>query len=363
MLREVYEHSVRRLARGPAMGSLPGVQLIDGTLLATLANPELSPEYPPARNQHGTSDWCQLRCVAAFAWPGGAAQAACQAPTSTSEQALAWEIFRQSAPGTLSVGDRNFGVFSVLQAARHHRQEVLVRLTATRAKRLGGSHWQSGQQQLVTWTPTPHDQLHAQAEATPVIGRLIFLRVEREGFKTVELWLFTTLLEGGEFTPQVLLELYGIRWQAETNFNALKTRLNLRELSARTPEMVRKEFYAALIAYNLICEAIQSCAQTLKVSEQKISFQAVRRAVTHGLATLIAQDGGKPRRLKGLLLPTRTKVRPNEPRQVRKRNQTYTPLRGSRADARIRAANPLAQTCKSDPSAGLSPNPPLRSKS
>jgi hypothetical protein len=360
VLLEVYQHSARKLESTQTLGSLTKVQLIDGTLLAMLTNPELSQAYPPASNQHGPSPWSQMRCVAAFEWHHGGAVAAAQATTSASEQVLAWEIFRQSAPGTLSIGDRNFGVFSVVQAARHHQQHVLVRLTAVRAKRLGGSsHWRSGQEQVVSWTPTRHDQLRAEAQSGPVLGRLIFVRVERPGFKPIELWLFTTLMDLIEFSVPALLQLYGIRWRAEGNFRYLKAQLKLTVLTAESPAMVRKEFYAALIAYNLVRQAMESCAKILQVPVTRVSFQAVRRALRHGLAELVTQDGGHLRRLRGLLLPTRSKLRPNEPRVVRERPRIFPKLRGSRSEARIRTA----EACQSDFSPKISTNPAFSPKS
>lgn len=360
VLQEVYQHSARKLEPTQRLGSLTKVQLIDGTLLAMLTNPELDEAYPPASNQHGPSPWSQMRCVAAFEWHHGGAVAATQAPTSTSEQVLAWEIFRQSAPGTLSIGDRNFGVFSVVQAARHHQQHVLVRLTAVRAKRLGGSpRWQSGQEEVRSWAPTRHDQLRPEAESGPVLGRLIFVRVERPGFKPIELWLFTTLMDLVEFSVPALLQLYGIRWRAEANFRYLKTQLKLTVLTAASPAMVRKEFYAALIAYNLVREAMQSCAKILQVPVTRVSFQAVRRALRHGLAELVTKDGGKLRRLNGLLLPTRSKLRPNEPREIRERPRIFPKMCGSRSAARSRTA----EACQSDLSPTISTNPafPLKS--
>lgn len=348
VVRAVYEHSARQLAPGEAVGSLSKVQVLDGTLLASLTNTELGQAYPPAKNQHGTSDWSQIRCVAAFEFHNGGLHAAAEAPTTTSEQVLSWKVFCQSSPGTLSVGDSNFGVYSVSQTARHYKQHTLVRLTAVRAKCLGGSvHWTPGQEQIVTWAPSPDDQLNPEADAAPLVGRLIFVRVHRDGFQPISLWLFTTLMDRQEFTAEVLLKLYGIRWRAETNFSYLKTQLKLKELTARSPAMVRKELYAGFIAYNLIREGMRAGAKILKVAVTEISFQSVRRALSHNFAALIVGDGGKTRRLKGLLLPRRTKVRPSEPRRVRKRNQTYPPLRGSRAQARIRAAEELANTSKS----------------
>ena len=117
-----------------------------------------------------------------------------------------------------------------------------------------------------------------------MLGRLIFVRVERPGFKPIELRLFTTLMDLIEFSVPALLQLYGIRWRAEGNFRYLKTQLKLTVLTAESPAMVRKEFYAALIAYNLVREAMQSCAKILQVPVRRVSFQAVRRALRHGLA-------------------------------------------------------------------------------
>lgn len=336
-VRDVFERSAQT-SQTPPDSALP-VQLMDGTLLAMLATPELIEDYPPASNQHGASAWCQMRCVAAFEVTTGQVRAAAQASPTTSEQGLVPEIFRQSAPGTLSVGDRNFGVYSVLQAARHHGQHVLVRLTDTRAYKQGGSsHWRSGQEQRIDWSPSPQDTLDPQASAAPVAGRLIFLRLERPGFRPLDLWLLTTLLDAQIYPPAQLAHWYGLRWRAEACFRYLKSQLHLRTLSARSSPMARKEFYATLIAYNLICEGRARCARLLQVPVNRVSFQAVRRALYSGLLELTAPGTGNPRRLRALLLPTRTKARPSEPRRIRERPRTYPRLCGSRANARLRAS-------------------------
>lgn len=332
-VKEVFERSAQAIHRPSKAGPGPQIQLMDGTLLAMLTNPELSQDYPPARNQLGPSAWGQMRCVAAFDATTAGVRAAAQGPTTTSEQTLAWDIFAQSTAGTLSIGDRNFGVFSVVQAAAHHHQDLLVRLTAKRARKQGGSpRWHSGQEQNVSWAPSRHDQLHPGAADTPVSGRLIFVRLERPGFRGIELWLFTTLKDP---TVEQLVQWYGLRWNAEPNFRSLKCQLQLREFTARSAPMVRKEFYAALIAYNLIRETMQHCALALGVPLGRISFQAVRRALHQGFLELSAPAGGAPPPLQGLLLPNRPKPRPHEPRLLRHRPRIYPPLHGSRAAARL----------------------------
>ena len=49
-----------------------------------------------------------------------------------------------------------------------------------------------------------------------------------------------------------LKKLYKQRWQIEINFRHIKTTLGMDVLSCKTPEMVEKEIWVYLMAYNLI---------------------------------------------------------------------------------------------------------------
>ena len=341
-VQAAYRHSVKQSELSRPFGSLRRVQIIDGTLLPMLANSQLVKEYPPASNQYGTSCWCQMRVVAAFDCNLNSALAATQAPILISEQTMTWDIFEQSPDGTLSIGDRNFGVYSVVAAARHHNQHVLLRMTAVRAKKLAGSSgWLSGRQEVVSWSPTRSDKVHPEIKSSSVEGRLIYVRVERLGFRPVDLWLFTTLMDDKEFSIEVLMALYKLRWNAEIDFRYLKTQLELSELTGRSGPMVRKEFYAAMITYNLILQTMQECAATLNLPVSKISFQAVRRALEQGVMLWLILGSTRLRRLRGLLISNRTKPKPNEPRLIRERPRIYQKLRGDRAQARA-TANSLA---------------------
>jgi hypothetical protein len=77
-------------AMGLIRSARPNFQLLDGSTLPALANPALAKEYPPARNQHGTSDWCLMRVVAGFCLWTGVVLSAGQGSVLLSEQALAW---------------------------------------------------------------------------------------------------------------------------------------------------------------------------------------------------------------------------------------------------------------------------------
>lgn len=344
-LRQIAEKVLAGLGLG---GLRRSFQLLDGSTLATLRNEALALVYPPATNQHGSSDWCLMRVVVGFcAWTGVVLSAA-EGSMLVSEQVLAWSLMAQAMAGTVWIGDRNFGVWSVVAQALWHYQDVVVRLTRARAKRLIGKQiWASGQDQIVEWRRTKHDKIAPGTESVEVKGRLIFVQVRREG-RLIDLWLFTTLLDREAFPLSRIVELYGWRWQVEVDFRYVKTVLDLQQLDVKSPEMARKEFYAALIAYDLVRIVMAGAGEAPPNQPGlHLSFSQVRRVLVSWLTDWAkdwrSRKGNLARKVEQLLakaakqaLPRRKKPRPPEPRRVRRRCAKFPPLIGSRAAARAK---------------------------
>ena len=342
-LQRIAEH-VQQM--GLNRSASPNFQLLDGSTLPALANPALAKAYSPARNQHGSSDWCLMRVVAGFCLWTGVALSAVEGSLVLSEQVLAWTLMAQGLAGTVWIGDRNFGIWSVVAQALHCHQGVIVRLTKSRAARLTrGQTWFSGQEQVVVWRRSKHDRIAPGTEEVSVEGRLIYVRVQRES-RFIDLWLFTTLMDQKAFPISRVVELYGYRWQVELNFRYLKNALGLETLVVQSPEMARKEFYAALIAYNLV-RVVMAAAQQPNATEPacSLSFSQVRRVLVGWLLgwgkDWRSRRGSLDDKLERLIddvarqqLPTRRKKRPSEPRCVRRRIAKFPALKGSRQAVR-----------------------------
>lgn len=335
---------VQKAFRLPELGSRI-FQLLDGSTLPVMSRPAVAKDYPAASNQYGSSDWCLMRVVVGFCAVTGVALGAAEGSLLLSEQALSWILMAQTLAGTVWIADRNFGVWSVVAQALHCHQNVIVRLTHARAKRLtGGRQWISGQDELVQWRRTKSDKIASGTAEVVVQGRLIYARVHREG-RYVDLWLFTTLVDREEFPVQRLVELYGWRWAVEVDFRYLKTALHMQVLVVQSAAMARKEFYAGLIAYNLI-RVVMASAEQPKGNHpaSRLSFSQVRRLLVHWLAEWgrdwRSRRGSIGQKFQCLIdqaarqrLPTRRKPRPNEPRCVR-RLAIFPILKGSRQAAR-----------------------------
>jgi len=317
-------------------------QLLDGSTLAVLVTPRLATAYPPARNQSGPSDWCLLRIVVGFCARSGAVLSAVEGAMQQSEQALAWTVMAAGAAFTIWIGDRNFGVWSVVAKALSCQQDALVRLTGARAAKLcQGRPLRSGQERWVQWPPSSRDQAPPGTERLTVSGRLIYVRLRR-GAKWIDLWLFTTL-DAQDYPLELLVQWYGQRWQAEVHFRSVKTHLRMAELHVCSPEMARKEFYAGLLAYSLVRAVMWQAGQRWEAGLVVLSFSQARRVLVQHLKQWGQQLGAGAPWSRALLaevaqhrLPKRRQPRPTEIRRVRHRRLRFPPLRGSRAAARAR---------------------------
>lgn len=321
------------------------VELLDGSTQRLRPHGNIPQHFPPHRTRRQQAYWCIARVLVSFCAATGIATAAQIGSLHLSEQALAVQLILQRAQRILYVGDRNFGVWRVVRAALQGGGHALVRLTEVRARRLlGRKRLPASLDQEVLWSPSSHDQVDPGLAKQPVTGRLIILKTQRRGYRPQTLYLFTTLTDVQTYPPQRLLELYGWRWHAELNFRSLKSTLQMDQSEAKSADMVRKEFYAGLMAYNLVRGLMAAAAQASGARPLQLSFSQVQGLLASVITELfMAWMSGPARqcRLQWLLgeaaaakLPARAKPRPNEPRAQYYKPQVFPKMRGSRQEAR-----------------------------
>jgi hypothetical protein len=85
--------------------------------------------------------------------------------------------------------------------------------------------------------------------------------------------LVTTLLCAKETPKAALKTLYQSRWNVELDLRNIKTTLGLEILSCKTPEMVEKEVWVYLLAYNLIRLLMAQAALLAGRSPRELSFK------------------------------------------------------------------------------------------
>jgi putative transposase len=192
--------------------------------------------------------------------------------------------------GGVIVGDRNFGILWVAHEANKRDLHVVLRLTEARAgKLLGGAISREGEDRVrwkaSRWDGGKHHSLPATAE---VEGRLIAVRVGR-GKSKQWLYLFTTL----DWPLEKILELYGQRWNIETDLRSLKRTVRLHHMSVKSKDMLEKDLLMAVSAYNLVRAVMSLAARQTGVDPRQLSFAMVLNVVDcawHKLSATATQE-------------------------------------------------------------------------
>lgn len=317
------------------------VALLDGTTVRLRSQGDIPEEFPPQGNQHQKRTyWCLMRVAVTFCCFTGAALDCALGSTHRSEQALACEIILRTVGRCLFVGDRNFGVFRLVQVARHAGQHVLLRMTEVRATKLLGSPLRAGDFTLA-WKPTRHDQLQPDCSDDPIQGRLIVTRLERPGFRPQWLCLFTTLADPAPYPSEELVKLYGHRWHIELDLRYVKDQMKAAQLEVHSAAMARKQWLGCLLAYNLVRAAMLCAALQQRTAPLTLSFSACRRRLQIWLRQIgrarlpvLASWTKTLEEIGQCHLPKRKQPRPHEPRAKRHVRESFPPLIGSRTQAR-----------------------------
>ena len=185
-----------------------------------------------------------------------------------------WNLFR---PGDVMLADRLMCTWTEMVMLKQRGVDCVCRLTShrkadfRRGKRLGKDD------HIVKWPkPTKPRSIDRKTyDALPefLMIRECRVRVEQPGFRIKTLIVATTLLDADEFTKDDLAQLYRARWNAELDLRSLKQTLQMDVLRCKTPELVRKELWTHILAYNLIRTIMAQAATKHGIEPRSISFK------------------------------------------------------------------------------------------
>ncbi|MDO8942770.1 MAG: transposase, partial [Desulfobacterales bacterium] len=139
-----------------------------------------------------------------------------------------------------------------------------------RGRRLGpGDH-------LIPWTrpqrPTWMSQEQYDRIPETLTLREVKFHVKVPGYRTRSITIVTTLTDPKAYSREDLAELYGFRWNAELDIRQIKQTLHLDHVRCKTPEMVRRELWVTLLAYNLIRKVIATAAAVHQKQPRQLGF-------------------------------------------------------------------------------------------
>ncbi len=185
-----------------------------------------------------------------------------------------WSIFQ---PGSIMLADRLMCAWTELVMLKQRDVDSVCRFTShrkadfRRGKRLGKDD------HIVTWykpgKPRSIDRQTYNTLPESLTIRECRVPIAQPGFRVKVVVIATTLLDHVAYPPSELATLYRARWNAELDLKSLKQTLQMDVLRCKTPELVRKELWTHILAYNLMRTIIAQAAHKHDVEPRSISFK------------------------------------------------------------------------------------------
>ncbi len=274
------------------------------------------------------------------------------------EVSLLRRLWGVLSPGDILLGDRLVSNWTNLVMLRERRLELVSRLNKAhrqadfrKGQRLGkGDH-------IVRWKkPASIRSLDKQTYRSlpdSIMVRETRICVKQPGYRSRSIIVVTTLLDHKKTTKEDLSSLYLQRWHNELDLRSIKSTMQMHDLRCKTPELVRKEVWTHVLAYNLIRTIMAQAASEHDIQPRTISFKGTMQTLEAFQPIIEWQGSGNSqlrRELYGCLLECiashRVGNRPGrfEPRKVKRRIRFYNFMKKPRQELKLQMIKGVRET-------------------
>ncbi len=325
------------------------VKIVDGSTATMADTPENQAQFPQSKTQKPGLGFPILRFVVLLSLSVGTvlecALGGCRGK-KTGEQSLFRQMWSALNPGDILLGDRLYDNYRDVALLKRGGVDTVFGKNSSRHCDFRRGQKLGKDDHVVVWKkPQYHAsrfESRAEWKSLPetIEMREVRVTVRRKGYRTRTVAVITTLLDAEQYSTRELTDLFAERWHCELDLRSIKNALGMGHLRCKSPEMVRKELWMHLLAYNLIRVRMAQAAAVQGALPRKLSFTAAKRYIQNFAPYLSSHRGSEHCRLEAELLKAiaacRLDSRPGrkEPRAIKKRNQKYSYLTKSRAQAR-----------------------------
>ena len=311
------------------------VRVADGSGISMPDTPENQKKYPQSSRQKPGCGFPVMRIVAVFSLATGVMLDLATGSLRTAENKLMRSLWRLLESGDVFLSDRGFSSYAELYLLGRRGVDCVSRRNqrrnpSTAIKRLGKND------HLVQWLkmkPCPKGFSKEQWSAIPetMVVREIEVIVDLPGFRAKKISVVTTLLDPKVYPAQAIAQLYLWRWRVELFLRDIKITMAMDILRCKTPQMVEKEMWMRVIAYNLIRALMLEAAAMHRVQVDRLSFKGTLTTARHWAPALANSKMQQPthsqlyRIMLAYIASDPVPLRPNrsEPRARKRRPKGY----------------------------------------
>lgn len=325
------------------------VYTFDGTVASMPDTPENQSAYPQPDTQHPGLGFPLARVAAVFSLTCGAVLDlgfARYAGKGQGELSLLRRLMDIFQSGDVLLTDRLMCSWREMAMLKQRGVDSVTRLSSHRKADFRRGKHLAKDDHIVTWPKPQLRSIDPETDASLpdcLEVREIRVRIEQAGFRTSCIVIVTTLLDPDDISKNDLAELYRFRWNNELDLRSLKQTMQMDVLRCKTPELVRKEIWTHVLAYNLIRTVIAQAALKHHIAPRTISFKGALQTL-EAFRPVIAMQGEQGPQARHLLYQQlldaiathRVADRPDriEPRLRKRRPKHYGFLRKTRAETK-----------------------------
>jgi hypothetical protein len=199
----------------------------------------------------------------------------------TGETTLLRAMYGSLRPGDVLLADALFDNYFLVCELRRRGIDVVARAQSQRV----GSQVLRGRPEgeiLLWYRPNkPRGMTGAQYRLYPevLLMRQVTVDARDKENRAERFQVVTTILDASVDGARIG-DLYERRWEGEVDIRSIKSVMHMDILRCKAPEMVRKEIWAHLLAYNLLRTAMAVAAGENGLEPRRVSFKGAKQAVT-----------------------------------------------------------------------------------
>jgi len=260
----------------------------------------------------------------------------------TGEKTLLRQVYDTLKPGDVVLADALFDDYFIACELRQRGIELVARAQYQRVDTQTVQSRPDGD--LIVWQRPnkPHGMKGEQYRTYPktLLMRQVSVDARDKDNRVEQFKVITTILDAAIDGGQIGA-LYERRWGGEVDIRAIKATMRMDVLRCKTPEMVRKEIWSHLLAYNLLRTVMAAAAAETGIEPREISFKGAKQVVTAFAQKIEAARPEDRPRLIDVMLTTiayhRVGDRPGrwEPRARKRRPKAGYRLMHPRAATRL----------------------------
>jgi len=262
------------------------LKLIDGSTVSMPDTPENQAMYPQPNSQKKGVGFPIARIVAVISCMTGMVLDLAIGPYSgkkTGEHALLRQLMHTFKKGDVALADSYYASFFLIAMLTNIGVEIVFPIHSARdfdfrrGKKLGEKDHIV--KLLKPIKPEWMDQETYHIIPKEILIREVSISSKQKGCRTKSRIIVTTFLDHKKVSKNDLELLYSYRWWVELDLRAIKTTMQMDILRGKTPEMVHKEIWGHLLAYNLIRKIMAQAAHVHNKKPRELSFKGALNAI------------------------------------------------------------------------------------